>query len=50
MGEDAQSERKKRLAEALRVNLKRRKAQKRERLATAPAAARRETTGAKESG
>jgi hypothetical protein len=50
MAKDAQNERKKRLAEALRANLKRRKAQQRERLTAAPAATRRETAAAKESG
>ena len=50
MGDDARGERQKRLAEALRANLKRRKAQKRERSAEAPAANRGERATTKESG
>jgi hypothetical protein len=49
MGEDAQSERQKRLAEALRANLKRRKAQKRERSAD-PLPAQGKVAAAKETG
>ncbi len=50
MGDDRRSERQKRLAEALRVNLKRRKAQKRERSADPRQAAEGERTTTKESG
>ncbi len=50
MGEDAQGERQKRLAEALRANLKRRKAQKRERHADLPPLGRGEMVSSEESG
>ncbi len=49
MGDDAQSERRKRLADALRANLKRRKAQERERSA-APEDARGKPKTTKETG
>ncbi len=50
MGDDARGERQRRLAEALRSNLKRRKAQKRERSAKATATVPGKTATAKESG
>lgn len=50
MGEDARGERQRRLAEALRANLKRRKAQKRERSADLPPTTQSKTTAAKETG
>jgi hypothetical protein len=50
MGDDARGDRQKRLAEALRANLKRRKTQRRERSAEAPAANRGERATTKESG
>jgi hypothetical protein len=50
MGDDRRDERQKRLAEALRANLRRRKAQQRERSADIPSGGRGEATRAKESG
>jgi hypothetical protein len=50
MGGDAKGERQKRLAEALRANLKRRKAQQRERLAERPPTGRNETASSEETG
>jgi len=50
MGDDTRGERQKRLAEALRANLKRRKAQQRERSAEFPSGARDEATRVEESG